>query len=339
VYHPTVKGTYYDMGHRYGTVLHGHGFKVSSQSKEKLDFGRESEPEVKRVFPEILEEIRGFADACNAPYEQLTAFMCSIGAFKAEPNCSVFASFTGSDVVFGRNYDFLYSFKKYTESYLTCPENGYSSLGHTDVFIGREDGINEKGLAIAMTGVSSPGNHPGVSFCLAIRCVLDKCANVDEGVRVLENVQHVSTFNYLLADKQGNIAVVEASPDKVRVRRPNKGEDFIVCTNHFVHPEMQDKEDPNARSTTEWDSQPRYATISRILKENSGKVNVRLAEKILSNHSGYVCSHQQKIRLGTIWSVIATLNEPQILRAEGHPCKASYRRDLRLNKVIQERRM
>jgi predicted choloylglycine hydrolase len=265
--------------------------------------------------------------------------MCSIGAFKAEPNCSVFASFTGSDVVFGRNYDFLYSFKKCTESYLTCPGNGYSSLGHTDVFIGREDGINEKGLAIAMTGVSSPGNHPGVSFCLAIRCVLDKCANVEEGVRVLENVQHVSTFNYLLADKQGNIAVVEASPDKVRVRRPNKGEDFIVCTNHFVHPEMQDKEDPNARSTTEWDSQTRYATISRILKENSGKVNVRLAEKILSNHSGYVCSHQQKIRLGTIWSVIATLNAPQILRAEGHPCKASYRRDLRLNKVIQERRM
>jgi hypothetical protein len=102
---------------------------------------------------------------------------------------------------------------------------------------------------------------------------------------------------------------------------------------------MQDKEDPNARSTTEWDSQPRYATISRILEENSGKVNVRLAEKILSNHSGYVCSHQQKIRLGTIWSVIATLNEPQILRAEGHPCKASYRRDLRLNKAIQERRM
>jgi len=337
VFHPVVKGKYYDMGYRYGTMLNKLGFRVAEQPKEKLDFGRESEGEVKRVFPEILEEIKGFADACNAPYERLAAFMFSIGAFKAELMCSVFASFNGSNVVFGRNYDFFYSFKKYTESYLTCPENGCWSLGHSDVFIGREDGINEKGLAIGMTGVSSEGNRPGMSFCLATRCVLDKCASVKEGIKILSRVQHTSTFNFLLADKEGDMAVVEAAPERVRVRSPLEGESFLVATNHFVHPEMQDMEDLKSRDGANWDTLVRYSTVQEILKEHNSKIDLRLAQQILSNHSGYVCSHQRKIKLGTIWSITAILKELQIFRAEGHPCRTRYKQDFRLTRAIKKR--
>lgn len=337
MFHPTVKGTYYEMGFKYGAILYKHGFRVTQQSSEKLDFGRKSEAEVKRVFPEVLEEIRGFTDACHASCEHLAAFMFSIGAFKVEPMCSVFATFNGSDVVFGRNYDFYYSFKKYTESYLTCPENGYRSLGHSDVFIGREDGVNERGLAIGMTGVDSEGNKPGISFCLALRCVLDKCANVEEGVKTLSNAHLTSTFNFLLADKDANIAVVEASPEKVRIRRPENGDNFIVCTNHFIHPEMQDMEDQKARSRSNWDTLSRYKTIYNVLKEHNGEIDPEIAQRILSNHSGYVCSHQQKIKLGTIWSIIATLKEPRIFRAEGHPCRTRYKQDLRLSKAVQKR--
>jgi predicted choloylglycine hydrolase len=249
----------------------------------------------------------------------------------------VFASSSGSDVLFGRNYDFYYSFKKYAESYLTCPENGYWSLGHSDVFIGREDGVNEKGLAIGMTGVDSEGNKPGVSFCLALRCVLDKCATVEEGVETLSKAHFTSTFNFLLADKCKNMAVVEASPEKVRVRRPENDDNFLVCTNHFVHSEMQDMEDQKARSGSNWDTLPRYATIYSALKQHSGRVDLEIAQTILSNHGGYVCSHQEKIKLGTIWSVIATLKGPQIYRAEGHPCKSTFRQDLRLNKAKSTR--
>jgi predicted choloylglycine hydrolase len=107
MFHPRVEGSYYEMGYRYGTVMYKHGFRVSEQTTEKLDFGRKSEKEVKRVFPEILEEIQGFADACHTSYEQSAALILSIGAFKAELiECSAFATFNGSDTLFGRNYDF-----------------------------------------------------------------------------------------------------------------------------------------------------------------------------------------------------------------------------------------
>ena len=91
MYHPVVRGDYYKMGHRYGAVLHKHGFKIPVQTDEKLEFGRKSENEVKRVFPDILEEIKGFADACHGSYEQASAFMFGIGAFKPVPECSVCA--------------------------------------------------------------------------------------------------------------------------------------------------------------------------------------------------------------------------------------------------------
>jgi predicted choloylglycine hydrolase len=334
MFHPRIEGSYYEMGYRYGTVMYKHGFRVSELPSEKLDFGRESEKEVKRFFPEVLEQIQGFADACHASYEQLGALILSIGAFKVKPMCSVFASFNGSDVVFGRNYDFYYSFKKFTESYLTCPKEGYWSLGHSDVFVGREDGVNEKGLAIAMTGVSERSIKPGVNFILAVRCVLDKCSSVEESIKTLSKTRFSTTNNYLVADNEGSMAVVEASPDRVRVRKPEKSNHFMVCTNHFLHPEMLEMENRKERC---WDSVPRYKTIYNALKQKDGKIDANTAQKILSNHEGYVCSHQRKIKLGTIWSISATLKKLQILRAEGHPCRAKYKIDGRLNKALKMR--
>ena len=335
MYHPIVRGTYREMGRRYGTILHKHGFNLEKPSPEKLEFGKKSERELERVFPEVLEEIRGFAEGCHATYEDMMAFMLSVGAFKVQPMCSVFAAINGSDVVFGRNYDFYYSFKKFTESYLTIPKDRYMSIGHSDIFIGREDGVNEKGLAIAMTGVEDIIIKPGVNFPLMVRYVLDKCTNVEEAAKALSSVHFSSSSNYLLADRSGGLAVVEASPDKTLVRHPKNGEDSIVCTNHFVHPEMQAYEDLQARSGSNWDTLPRYTAITNALKKHRGNVDVKVAEEILSDHSGYVCSHQQKIKLGTIWSVAASLKELRIFRAEGHPCRTRFKEDMRLKKAIQ----
>ena len=337
MYHPVVRGDYYEMGHRYGAILYKHGFKIPAQPDEKLEFGRKSEDEVKRVFPDILEEIRGFADACHSPYEQASAFMFGIGAFKPLPACSVFATSNASDVVFGRNYDFFYSFKKYSASYLTCPTEGYWSLGHSDVFIGREDGINEKGLAVAVTSVEGKVIKPGISFCLELRCILDKCSTTDEAEKLLMAARGSVACNYLLADKNGKLTVVETSPSKNRVRQPEKDSNFIVCTNHFVHPEMQDMENQQDRQKSNWDTLQRYASIHAALKEQNGRINVNDAQKILADHTGYVCSHQQKIGLGTIWSIVATLNKPQIFRAEGHPCASKFRPDLRLSEALKKR--
>jgi predicted choloylglycine hydrolase len=329
MYHSRVSGAYYDMGFRYGSLLYRRGYRVPKVPEETLAFGRRCEREVKRIFPEILNEIRGFADACHAPYEHFASFVLSIGAFKPTA-CSIFAVNNGGDVVFGRNYDFFYRFKRHSESFLTKPSEGYCSVGNSDVFIGREDGLNEKGLAIGMTWVAPKTVKPGINFVLLTRCVLDKCANVKEALKILTKAHHLSTNNYLLADREGNMTVVEACAEKVRTRRPEDG--FIVCTNHFAHEEMLDMENHRERPP---DSALRYTTIYKTLEENFGRVDIKTAQRILSDHTGKVCSHIDEIRLGTLWSLVAGLKRLRIFLAEGHPCRAKYREDTRLNRALR----
>jgi len=332
-YHSRVSGTYYEMGFGYGRLIYKHGFRVPEVTKETLTFGVECEKEVKRIFPDVLDEMRGFADACHASYEQLSSFIFSIGISKPT-GCSIFATFNGSDVVFGRNYDFFYRFKEHSESFLTAPTNGYCSVGNSDIFIGREDGVNEKGLAVGMTFVAPKEFKPGINFALLARCILDKCANVKEALETLSKAHYLVANGYLVADREGEMAVVEACPERVRTRKPEDDNRFIVCTNQFMHPEMKDMENLKERPP---DSEQRYTTIYNKLRQVGGKLALDDAQRILSDHTGYVCSHIDSIKMGTLWSVIATLKKPQIFMAEGHPCKTKYKKDTRLNKATQGR--
>jgi predicted choloylglycine hydrolase len=235
--------------------------------------------------------------------------------------------------LFGRNYDVYYRFREHTESYLTKPSNGHSSVGNTDIFVGREDGVNDNDLAIAMAMVRPIEVRPGINFALLVRCILDKCANVREATKLLTSAHHVSAYNYLIADREGNMAVVEACSRRVIVRRPEEAARFIVCTNQFIHADMQDMENHRERPT---DSDLRYKIIYEQLQHLNGKVKVNDAKKILSSHDGQVCLHIEEIQLGTLWSVIATLKKSSIYMAEGHPCKARYRLDYRLTKNTAE---
>ena len=333
MFHPRLAGTYYAMGFQYGTILHKHGFKLQEQPNKKLAFGRECKVEVKKFFPEVLDEIHGFADACHVSYENLATLILTVGAFKPPSSCSVFATSTGSDILFGRNYDFYYSFKEHSESYLTKPSNGYCSLGNTDIFVGREDGVNEKGLAIGMTAVRPTKVKPGINFALLVRFILDKCANVREATKALKSARHITANNYLIADREGNMDVVEACPDRVSVRKPEEKEKFIVCTNHFVHLDMHNMENRGERPP---DSVQRYVAIHEKLQQLNGKINIEDAQKILSDHKGLVCSHIEEIKLGTLWSFFATLNKPSIYMAEGHPCRTKYKLDTRLSNLFKK---
>jgi predicted choloylglycine hydrolase len=318
------------MGVKYGTALREHGFKLEELPGTMLTFAKVSEIEVKRVFPEILDEIHGFADASGTSYEHLLALILGVGAFKPPEACSVFAVSTGSHVLVGRNYDFYYRFKDHLESYFTKPSNGFSSIGDTDIFVGREDGVNEKGLAVAMAVVKSAEVRPGINFALLVRYILDKCASVREATNVLTSAHHVSAYNYLLADKEGDVAVVEACPTRVKVRKPYEKHAFLVCTNQFMHPDMYDLEKLGERPS---DSMQRYVAISEKIQQLREKVTVREAQRILSDHAGLVCSHREEIQLDTLWSTVTTMKKPLMYRAEGHPCRTRYKIDRRLNRL------
>jgi len=323
-----LSGSYYEMGVSYSKELQRRraGFKLPDYPEKSLKLARECREIVEGFFPEVLDEMRGVAEAADLNYDALSVMLLTHPQTQPPPRCSIFAAKQGNQVWVGRNYDMYYWLAEYVESYFTAPTSGYRSLGQTDFFIGREDGVNEKGLGVAMSGMTAYF-QPGVAFWIAVRYLLDKCATVEEGVKFLTEAPPHSTITVLLADTTGSMAVVETTPMRTEIRWPE--EDFIVSTNHLNHPEMQ-----KIKLFEPPDSRTRYNTIIEELR-NRRNLNEIFIESILSDHRGLVCSHLDDIGLGTLWSTVTHLNTLRVWRAEGHPCKNPYREDNRLRDAVK----
>ncbi len=325
-----LEGTHYAMGHFYGGLLYGHGFRISRLPR--LSIGQkliaESLDVVKSIYPEILEEMRGFADGCKASYDQVMSFLLGIGVSESGPKCSCFAVTTGSTTYFGRNYDYLKALKRFTESSLIAPTGYNKFIGQSDVFIGREDGINDKGLSIGVTIVGGVVTKPGINFILAARCVLEKCDSVKAAVQFLNGLQFSTSQNFIVADKSGDMAVVEASPAKVTVRYPESNNCFIIATNNFRNPEMLPFEKDEDRNW--YHSLTRYDSILAALQSPSKNVDLTYCEEILSGKRGFVCQYKWLGRFDTLWSIAADLQTLLIRRADGNPSKTTYKDDMRL---------
>lgn len=328
MYHPRLRGNYYDVGKHYGSILYKNGFRFPNVSKEKLAFGKKSLPYLQDFYPDIIDEMKGFAEACHVSYEQVASFLLSIGIFDTNAQCSIFASFQNGEMIVGRNYDMLLSVKQFTESSLICMEDKLRFVGHSDVFIGKVDGLNEKGLFIGMTLVPGEETRPGINFYFAVRYILEHCQNVHEAIEVLRGFYTSLSNNYLIADQNGHMTVVEVGPNHFQVRTPTEGESYIVCTNHFIHQTAQ----PHATwsKTTE-----RNNTMTNHLT-NDEHMTEEKAKNIMSDYNGHVCLNLKNENFGTLYSLVLNLNQLDILRAEGQPNRTKYKQDNRLNDEIRK---
>ncbi len=326
MYHPRLYGSYYDMGYKYGRLLYEKvAFQLPAISSEKKIFGMASIPELKIFYPNIYEEITGFADGIKDSPDNVATFLLSLIAFDFKGQCSVFAFRNDDSIIFGRNYDMLFAFKKFTESSLIAPIDKYSYISQSDVFIGRSDGINEKGVSIAMSFVNGKTRQPGVSFHFVVRRVLEEAASTKEAINIIKQAKVSSSNNFLIADATGKIAIVESAPERTMVIHPNQGQRFLHITNQFISKEMKGF-DIGGISWSK--SIERNEGIKKSLAQLS-HLDLETAKTILSNPC--VCLNLRKEKFGTIWSVVADLNTLQIERAETRPKVTNFKPETRLN--------
>nr|WP_293302958.1 C45 family peptidase [Allomuricauda sp.] len=333
MYHPRLYGEFYEMGLKYGNLLYEKAnFVLPKISKQKTQFGLESYKELEKFYPEIIEEIKGFAKGIKDKPENLGAFLLSLGVFDTTGQCSVFAFNNEDSTIIGRNYDMLFEYKKFTESSLIAPKGKYSYISQSDVFIGRSDGINENGLSIAMSFVNGTEVQPGIGFHFIVRKVLENCSNTEQAIKLVQETKVASANNFLIADKTGNIAVVESAPQKSVIRRPEKSENFIHITNQFIAKEMT----PFDRGDVEWSkSAERYNGLKDNL-QSIETMDLPKAKEILSNKC--VCLDLKKEKFGTIWSVAANLNSLKIERAETKPRTSNYKPETRLDWWLKKKK-
>jgi len=331
LYHRRFAGSHYEAGFKWGRMLLKYGKKLDfsptfNLTEEKYEFATQCSGKYRKYFPEILDEIKGIADGNEIPVEILHAILFCMYCFEFDNKCTCFAFSTDKEIIFGRNSDFLVSLEKL---YMNCIYDliGSNSFNaNTTAYIQMEDGVNEHGLAVGLTFVYPKIRKPGLNAGMLLRYMLEKGKTTKEVIVAFHGLPIASAQTITIADKIGDIAVVECNPENIVVIRPEQGEQFVATANNFNSIQMQYYRNGDI---DDWRSDERYQIAYNALKNNKGNYSFELAQSILAGKYGFMCQYDRKNNADTVWSVIYDLKRNQLWRVEGNPSRKKFKEDTR----------
>lgn len=331
MYQLELKGSYYDMGYSQGKRIKegsylDYNFVSQLPNKDRIEFTDDCEKIIRRYTPEFLEELQGVADGSDIDYDIVRVWPISLYS-EYVPSCSVLAvsgQYTiNKRPIFIRNYDFLKRCQSDFTVFWTNPEDKVASIGFCDIFSSRYGGVNENGLAIAIS--SSPYHKkpkPGIVMNLATRWILDNYSSTKEAVSFLKKIPHFPEFNFLICDKMSNIARVEACPEHVAVVSYSEG--FAISTNHYFNEEMKKFEAPVEIHYNS--SIRRFNSANNWFERNKRNISIENAVTLAKNHDMGICDHffDNKQEGSTLWSWIYEYNDKNLMISYGPPCTNKY---------------
>ena len=342
MYHLRFKGNHYEMGVKRGSIFNKCGVAFPLNIDQfQLSHGIESEKLLKEYFPEVCEEVKGITDTIHADYSKFISWMLAMSCcmYNLETNipevrgCTAFAVCYHDHVYYGRDNDLPPFLKEGSKSEIYRPVNGNTFNITTSSFINGEEGINKEGLAVAMTFVATDLKdiRPGFNAVFIVRYLLEKAGSAKEALSLLSDLPVSSNCNILLADKTGDMVVVECTSTIKKIREPvtiHKDLKVICTTNCFVSADMKqfEREDETYRSLE------RYNNVINAFKDYSGQDAIGYIEEILKGKHGFMCQYEKGLNFETIWSSVFDLDTLDIYRAEGDPRRKKYISDERLKR-------
>jgi isopenicillin-N N-acyltransferase like protein len=177
----------------------------------------------------------------NTMFDLKKVVACS--ALLVDPDRSA----TGGSLL-GRNLDYpaLGYAQEYTLVTVYRPaaaRHFFATVGFPGL-IGCLSGMNDAGLAVAVLEVlqgpvtEKRFDPSGTPYALCYRRLLEECSTIDEARDLLTRMKRTGLSNLVVADRDG-VAVFEITPERVVVRRPERG--TCACTNHFCSDELKSR--------------------------------------------------------------------------------------------------
>lgn len=308
-----LTGTNYEIGFQLGTMTAANPMLKKVHTGGMEGFGKQQAAEAKELFnrwcPGLAEELQGFADALEITLEQVFYY----GMTYLIPRCSQIAVLPGAAAdgkpLLARNYEFCHEAEDFC-LVKTSVKGKYTHLGTSTVQFGRDDGMNEHGLAVTMSSCGFPvGPMPymrapklkGLQFWAVIRTLLENCKDVHEALSYLEGMPIAYNINLMLMDQAGNAALVETLDGNVAVKQlsADSQDQILWATNHAILPELAAIE-PQAMVH----SVQRYQWIAKRLDNTVSVTKEQLKEMLLSKYpDGLRCNYFEEY-LGTTKSMV-----------------------------------
>lgn len=305
-----LKGSRFEIGKQLGEYLYG--IYGSDYIEQKLEERRQSylykklgvtpvyTPEfiqksfaiqhgiLARIDPWLLEEMKGLAEGLHEDFAKVLVFQATFGS---GTGCTHF--FTNG--YHARDYDHS---PQYTDNclFLVQPDNGYASAGFSAAFLGRLDGMNEKGLSVSLSfGAGYPTERIGIGASLYCRIILDVAATVAEAVALFESEPYDSPHILLVSDANGHAVALESSRGKKTVTYSHGGS--IYRANRYLTPKLE-SEQLHHNPTTLW----RENVLKQFL--TSPKSEEDIMSLLTQDFPNGLFEPYYSWELGTLWSVI-----------------------------------
>ena len=318
----SLRGDHYSIGFQLGQ--HFRGMTLEDYSPERLQFALRCRDLLKDIYPPLLEKEEGMIAGGNFDprrfqityYLQRVRLMACAG-FALAPEVTS----CGNPLV-GRNYHWSYAAWHRCHVREAHTKSAFATLGYTHHWASCPDILNGEGLYLSLFSLGGPHPRtPGLQWHMIMDVVAETCRNADEAARLIASLPHLGHFAYLIADRDGAMAVAEVAPDRMRVRRPEDG--FIVMTNHCVT-----DDDGHVRNRA---SVARYQRIIELITKHLPDVDQDDAKEILADHQEGVCLGpptslywEDDNRYGTIYALICRPRQLELSIAPGHPCRTPF---------------
>jgi hypothetical protein len=218
-------------------------------------------PGVNAAFPEMHARLRGIAEGAGVTLRSLYLFI-GLEALMASVNgritipalaaaCSAVAirgrrSADGQPII-ARNFDYLPIVQPFYSLRESRPTGGMRSLEFiTAPMAGTIDGVNEAGLCITYNYAFTLDRpkQPAGMISMAISEALARCRTVSEASNWICSRARWGGGLLMLADPSGDIASLELSSTRSKLRRPDGDADLIYHTNCFSDGEMCETQVP-----------------------------------------------------------------------------------------------
>jgi isopenicillin-N N-acyltransferase like protein len=339
-----LKGTYREVGQQIGEAMKPRLQRMHARLREDLPPGVTWTDMLQQgqlylapsraVYPQLVEEVEGIAEAAGLPFEELFLELCeelwemaawqgTVPAAQQPRGCTDLvargrATADGSTLVAHTN-DLSPEVEEDLVILKVQAGNDPQFLGVSVGGLGYSAGFNAAGISMTGNQVSCNDIRPGVPRLLIVRAIL-AARRLEEAMNACLLPQRASNYNNVIGDADGEVYNMEGSATDCEPIYIDG--DILAHANHYVSLPMRRFE---ADRNDIGGSVIRHHRALRLLRENYGQLSPALFRKLLADHAnfpGSICKHG--LDSVTVFSLIVKLDERRAWIGRGRPCQTTY---------------
>jgi isopenicillin-N N-acyltransferase-like protein len=299
-----------------------------------LRVARESIPVAEQYAPEMIEEMRGTAEAASVSLEALMLLQVRNQLKANDAGCTSFS--LGCPIrnerIVAQNWDADPALDAFTIVLTRRPVGKPTFITITQTGLIAYIGFNSAGIGLCANTLPAPSRRLGVPHYFLLREIYE-ASSLNDAVEAVNRAERAIPANIMLTTPQGP-ANLEVTLDSVYVLRDNRS-GIVTHTNHCRHPDLVAINDQFPELIQ---SHARQKRIDNLLMPNnqesqSNRPEVMLSEiqAALRDHDGYprsICRHINNDQPTGFWqTVFSVIIEPEKQRmhiTRGTPCSQPY---------------